>query len=205
MRRKMLYTIAVTIFSLSLNTGRAQAQADETRKVELGGHFTALRNMESDQTEAGFGGRVGYNVHRNVTLEAELNFFPEEDFLRGGNRVQGLFGVKAGKRFDKVGVFAKVRPGFFHLREGEFRLRQDVLCIAVFPPPEGCVETSGVTNFNVDVGGVFEVYPSPRTIIRLDVGDTIIRTGDRTFGAGFVLPGRTEHNLQGGIGLGFRF
>jgi hypothetical protein len=228
MRRKMLYTIAVAIFFLSLNHSPAYAQADETRKIELGGQFTLL-NLSTDiagfgsvqciippcpvitsftekrETEFGFGGRIGYNVHRNVTLEAELNFLPEDEFLRGGNKVQGLFGVKAGKRFDKVGVFAKVRPGFFHQTEGEFGLRPDVVCAAVFPPPEGCVNTSGVTNFNVDVGGVVEAYPSPRTIVRFDVGDTIIRTGDRDFGTGIGLRSRTEHNLQGGIGIGFRF
>lgn len=204
MRRRMLYTIAVAIFFLSLNHTPAYAQADETRKVELGGHFTVLRDRNSDQTEPGFGGRIGYNVHQNVTVEAELNLLPEGEDFRGGNKVQGLFGVKAGKRFEKVGIFAKLRPGFFHLTEGEIRLRQDTVCIATFPPPAGCVETSGKTFFNVDLGGVLEVYPSPRTIIRLDVGDTIIRIGDQTLG-GFTFPGRTEHNLQGSIGLGFRF
>lgn len=227
MRRKMLYAFALAIFTLSINAVPARAQADDTRKVEVGGHFTAI-NLSNDtigartvqclvppcplvttvteerDMKAGFGGRVGYNVHRNVTLEAELNYLPEDDFLRGGDKVQGLFGVKAGKRFERVGLFAKARPGFFHLREGEFRLRPDVVCVAVFPPPEGCVETSGQTNFNIDLGGVFEAYPSPRTIIRVDVGDTIIRGGDRNIGAA-TFGSRTEHNLQAGIGIGFRF
>ncbi len=42
MRRKMLYTIAVAIFFLSLNNGRALAQADETLKFELGGQVSIL-------------------------------------------------------------------------------------------------------------------------------------------------------------------
>ncbi len=42
MRRKMIFTIAVAIFFLSLNNGHAYAQADESLKVELGGQVSVL-------------------------------------------------------------------------------------------------------------------------------------------------------------------
>lgn len=208
MTRKVLAAFAAAFFFCLSPQLDARAQTDRERKVEVGGHFTALFNRETDQTEPGVGGRVGYNITDAVTLEAELNVLPEREEFRGGTKVQGLFGVKAGWRGDQLGLFAKARPGFLHLREGEVRLRQDVVCIAVFPPPAGCLETSGETRFNVDLGGVLEVYPSPRTILRFDLGDTIVRTGDFTL-AGAAGPirisGRTEHNLQAGVGFGFRF
>jgi hypothetical protein len=207
MKRKVLAAAAALSFCLSPQLD-ARAQTERGRKVEVGGHFTALFNRETDQTEPGAGGRVGYNVTDAVTLEAELNVLPEREEFRGGTKVQGLFGVKAGWRGDTVGLFAKVRPGFMHLTEGEVRARQDVVCVAVFPPPPGCVEASGVTRFNVDLGGVLEAYPSPRTILRFDLGDTIVRTGDFTLRgvpSTIRVPARYEHNLQAGVGFGFRF
>ena len=40
----------------------------------------------------------------------------------------------------------------------------------------------------MDLGGVVEVYPSERAIIRADVGDTIIRFPQRTFEQSGPLP-----------------
>lgn len=199
--------VAAFFFCLSPQLDGARAQTDRGRKIEVGGHFTALLNRETDQTEPGVGGRVGYNLTDAVTLEGELNVLPEREEFRGGTKVQGLFGVKAGWRGEQVGLFAKARPGFLHLTEGEVRPR-DVVCIAVFPPPPGCVETSGQTRFNVDLGGVMEVYPTPRSILRFDLGDTIVRTGDFTL-RGVPNPirisPRYDHNFQAGVGFGFRF
>ena len=197
MNRKTLFTIAAAIIFFSLSMQGASAQttdAGEARRFEVGGHFTTLKDQENESAEYGFGGRIGYNVHRNVTLEAEVNFLPELDDFSGGDKVQGLFGAKVGKRFERVGLFAKVRPGFFHQREAQIRLRQDAGCIAVFPLPPGCLETSGRTRLSVDVGGVFEVYPTSRTIIRFDAGDTIVRVRDRN-----------DHVIQGSVSVGFRF
>lgn len=243
MRRKMLYTIAVAIFSLSLNTSRAQAQVDETRKVEVGGQISILNASngeagvttvlpciippcptrvslsEGHKTEPGFGARIGYNFTKNVALEAEGNFFPREREFGGGRRSQALFGIKAGKRFEQVGLFAKARPGFVRFSEGDLsRPRPGIVCVAVIPAPAGCFEAVPRTHFAFDVGGVVEYYPSPRTILRFDAGDTIIRFGnhrvpivinpDPSVVQGVVVgfaPSETTHNFQGSIGLGVRF
>jgi len=208
MTRKVLAACAAAFFCCLSPQLDTRAQTDRERKVEVGGHFTALLNRETDQTEPGVGGRVGYNLTDAVTLEAELNILPEREEFRGGTKAQGLFGVKAGWRGDQVGLFAKARPGFLHLTEGEIRPRQDGGCIAVFPPPPGCLETSGLTRFNLDLGGVLEVYPTPRSILRFDVGDTIVRTGDFTLQgvpSPITIPARYEHNFQAGVGFGFRF
>ena len=174
--------------------------------------------------EPGFGGRVGYNFNRHLAVEAEVNFFPREvgellspDF-NGGRKLQGLFGVKAGRRYEHVGLFAKARPGFVRFAEGDFEQPQGTGCIAVFPPPLGCFEPSGRTDFALDVGGVVELYPSARTIIRFDAGDTILRSGEHrlparvqlsttgpVFDSVVPVPAGTTHNFQVGVGFGFRF
>lgn len=245
MRRRMLYTIAAAIFFLSLNHAPALAQADETLKVELGGQFSVLNasngsasvtrilpcffppcplatsTSEGQKAEPGFGARIGYNFTENVALEAEGNFFPREREFGGGRRSQALFGVKAGKRFEQVGAFVKARPGFVRFSEGDLsRPRPGIACVAVVPPPAGCFEAVPQTHFAFDVGGVLEYYPSRRTLIRFDAGDTIIRLGEhrvpivlnpqddsgnpRQVVVG-VAPSETTHNFQGSIGFGIRF
>jgi hypothetical protein len=115
------------------------------------------------------------------------------------SRTRGLFRFKAGQRFDKLGVFAKARPGFLYLNKAQ------VICL---PSAGGSIpvcEFEDDTKFALDLGGVLEVYPSRRTMIRFDLGDTIIR-----FKRGFVTPvpqfrDVTTHNLQLNVGVGLRF
>ncbi|HEX9918327.1 MAG TPA: hypothetical protein VGA87_04120, partial [Pyrinomonadaceae bacterium] len=179
-----------------------------------------VSTSEGQQAEAGFGARIGYNLTRNVAVEAEGNFFPREREFGGGRKSQALVGVKAGKRFEQVGLFVKARPGLVHFSEGDLQERSDVACITIFPPPRGCFEAKGRTHFAFDVGGVFEYYPSPRTVIRFDAGDTVIRMGehrvpivinsDPVSGAPALVvvvtaPSETTHNFQGSIGFGVRF
>jgi len=60
----------------------------------------------------------------------------------------------------------------------------------------------------LDVGGVVEYYPSRRTILRLDLGDTVVRyAGIPVFDSNRGLINVTEyqHNFQAGAGFGFRF
>lgn len=196
----------------------AHAQAKDAPKVELGVQFTSLTLSEtfSSPTEPGFGGRVTYNLTDNVALEAQFDFFPSGDnfrgFRNGGRIAQGLFGVKAGKRFEKFGIFGKVRPGFASFSAGK---REEIVILS--PPPNPVVtdfriEQGRETHFATDVGAVLEFYPTRRIVTRFDAGDTIIRYGDttRSFFNGttiqpFTLPGDTKHNFQFSAGIGFRF
>ena len=184
------------------------------------------------KTQPGFGARVGYNLNSVVALEAELNLFPGADsFTRfpgadsftqpedfnDGYFLEGLFGVKAGKRFEKVGIFAKARPGFLYASKGDLEPRPDTACILIFPPPLGCSQPTGKNSFALDVGGVVELYPTARTIIRFDFGDTIVRLSERNIATIFSrsgsqsrlvdwqLPAETTHNFQGSVGVAFRF
>lgn len=245
MRNNSLVVVILAVSALFINSQSAYSQSPDTneKKFEVGGQFSILHSsipsearftgivcvtlpcpsfviVNSRETQPGFGGRVGYNLTKNVAVEAELNFFPGADsfsvpvFSREGRELEGLFGVKVGKRFDKVGIFAKARPGFLHSTQGDLQ-RANVVCIAIFPPPAGCFEPISTTNFAFDVGGVVEVYPTKRTIIRFDAGDTMVRLSERnvplvlTPGGPFVsilrAPAETTHSFQASVGIGFRF
>jgi hypothetical protein len=241
MPRITLKSFIVTAALVVSCAGVARAQ-DEERKWEVGFQFSALSATNGEasitsvlpcinppcplvtttsggrQTEPGVGARVGYSFNRYLAVEGEVNFFPRERELRdlefnGGRKLQGLFGVKVGRRYERVGLFAKARPGFVHFAEGDLKPRPNVGCIAVFPPPLSCFEPESRTDFAFDVGGVLELYPSSRTVVRLDAGDTILRTaahrvplGVATFGGRSVAaPAATTHNFQGSVGFGFRF
>ena len=224
---KKIACLSALFLLLAASFPEARAQSDE-KKFEVGGQFSIMR-METRSINPGFGttistghenvfglgGRVGYNFSKYFAAEAELNFFPQDDDVKAGRKIQGLFGVKAGKRFDKVGVFAKARPGFIRYEKGDYE-PAPVVCILIFPPPLACMNPVARTNFAIDLGGVVEVYPSKRTIIRLDAGDTVVRfparsvaAPDPDFGPGvlFAVPvaAETKHNFQASVGFGFRF
>jgi hypothetical protein len=209
LRRKFaLVSALLFLFALA---SRSQAQTD-TPKFEAGVQFSALPINEDPSDDSlclacgtfvytGVGGRFTYNLNDNLALDSEVNFFLRDNRglisrRAGGRPVQGLFGVKAGKRFRKVGVFAKARPGFLSFSKtissglGEFDLR-----------------LARKTHFNVDVGGVLEFYASRKMAVRLDAGDTIIRYGGENV-AGASIPistATTKHNFEFGAGMMFRF
>lgn len=227
---------------------QAQSPEADGHRFEVGGQFSILNNSvgtdvgvtavqcvttpcptlfsfsKSRKVQPGFGGRFGYNLTDNLALEAELELFPKAELLsrpdtfNDGNLIQGLFGVKAGKRFEKIGVFGKARPGFQYASKGDLRFKSNIGCPTVFPPPAGCFETTSRNSFAFDLGGVVELYPTKRTLIRLDVGDTIVRLGARnvagilsgplllpSFAVVIGVPAETTHNLQVSAGVGFRF
>jgi outer membrane protein with beta-barrel domain len=172
----------------------------EPPKFEVGGQFSLLNFDTFDnfgdrrRNELGGGGRFTFNFNKYVAAEAQVDYFPHEDsVLIGtidvplwGSKTLAVFGVKAGGRTHRIGVFGKARPGFIH-----FGFAPGIVCIsAPCPQPKRTV-------FALDLGGVFEYYPSPRTVIRFDAGDTIIYQDDRFFS--------TSHSLQTSIGVGFRF
>lgn len=247
-RNLVVVTIVSLLLPGGLST-YAQSPDADGRRFEVGGQFSVLNSpiardvsvtsvqcvatpcpplliiSGSRKTQPGFGGRFGYNLTDSLALEAELNLFPKADSFsppgafNDGNLIEGLFGLKAGRRFKKAGVFGKARPGFLYASKGDLRLKPGGGCIAIFPPSAGCFETTGKNSFAFDFGGVVELYPTKRTIIRFDVGDTIVRLGQRNvtgilnsspgLPSGLVVvvgvPAETTHNLQASAGIGFRF
>jgi len=190
-----------------LAAGNAAAQTAVPR-FEVGGHFSTLRIGEAGNTNAGIGGRAGYDFSRWLAVEAETSFFPRDriDVEMGvapitttrwsRRRLEGFFGPKVGVRGERVGAFAKVRPGFVMLTNTGLGCAGDICPLILLPRPEYRTE------FALDLGGIFEFYPTPRSIARFDLGTTAIR--HRSQG---VPPCRdcTTKNLSTSLGVGFRF
>ena len=200
--------LVLTFFSF------AQGQSTKS-KIELGVQGTSLTvfppDLFGDVTQLGVGGRATYNFNNVIAADAEVNFFPQKGgfFLGQGRSVQGQFGVKVGKRFEKFGIFAKARPGFLSINDVFFLEEGATLVFNGFTQPNARIARR--TFFTTDIGGVLELYPTKRTTVRFDAGDTIIRHPTRfdydflTFPALVVgRPVTYKHNFQFTAGVSFR-
>lgn len=220
-------TLSLVTLAIVLVCNTSKAQDSEVPKFEAGVQFTLLNvnpptplfaccvitpDLSRSYWKSGIGGRLTYNFNEFLAAEATVNYFPESRvdpaFFRAlpeGKVYQGQFGIKAGKRSDRVGVFAKARPGFVGFTE------VNQLVDASQPLFLTSYQAKRETYFSMDVGGVVEFYPSRNTVVRIDAGDTIIRYG--TFRApSFVFSQpvlerapETKHNFQLVTGFGFRF
>ena len=226
MKNASLTTIIAVLLSMSVSA----AAQEVVPQFEIGGQFSLLsRNKPTPifpsptiipddfdhETRAGFGGRFSYNLTDYLAVEAEGNFFPKSGdsdlSVPDGHIYQGQFGVKAGKRFSKVGIFAKVRPGFVGFSRVSQLTGTRTVTFLNQQFTVGDFRIGKETYFSTDVGGVLEVYLSPKIMARFDIGDTIIRYGTfRREGislsqAILERPAETRHNLQFSAGIGFRF
>ncbi len=198
MKSTRLFQLTSTSILLTLLCTIVTAQS-EIPKTEVGVHYTGLRLDRFDNVGPGIGGRVTRNLNDNLAVEGEINFFPQSRpfdrfVVESEEKFQGLFGVKAGLRRNKFGLFLKARPGF--LRAKHYALDKPG-CVS----SDSCVE--GRTLFNFDVGGVFEFYPQDRFLLRVDVGDTVIRLSRRYLNTPEINP--VKGCLQISAGVGYRF
>ena len=177
------------------------------------------RLPDNHQTEIGLGGRFTYNFNKNIAVEVEANYFPvnrlagkeidrifgTDEFIRlfvepKGRKFQAFAGPKIGYRGKKIGVFGKIRPGLFYVD------RFPSISFLSLSPAFSTADYQDIKAvfYATDVGGVVEFYPSKRTVLRFDVGDTII-----VYKAGIkpkeFNPGFTRHTFQFSTGFGFRF
>ncbi len=175
-------------------------RAQSVERFEFGAQFTAMRLSGIDATDAGIGARVSWNVSDALTLEAVSDFFPtgRDNVVRGGRKLDALFGLKEGWRGARAGAFVKTRAGIARLSEGRAAFG---VCVLIFPPPQSCY--AGETRLAFDLGGVLEIYPSRRSTVRLDVGDLATRLTSSS--SGFGRRGDFAHDFQVGAGVGVRF
>jgi hypothetical protein len=154
--------------------------------VELGIQLTGVHLHKIDEAPFGIGARFLVNFTEHTSLDTELTHYPANPSGNFGETA-ALLGVKNGIRFDRFGVFGKTRAGLWHFGGGFFDLRLERKTIPA-----------------ADLGGVLEYYPSPRTTICIDLGDTILFYGAQTLSG---LTGRlgTVHNFQPGLGISFSF
>ena len=200
MLRKNLYAL-VALFLFAPLCAHAQSAVDE-HKFEVGGQYTAI-GLDDFEPISGVGGRVGYNFHKNFALDAEANYFPQSRLGNDqlGAKTQAFIGLKAGGRMKYAGLFAKARPGVMGI--GEITSGFDCNSTSF-----GSVCRPRHTHFALDAGGVVEFYPTRRSIIRFDVGDTMVnirRTTRNLLGEPVQTSNDFTHNLQIGLGFGYRF
>lgn len=180
-------------------------------RVEVGGQLHLLRPSGSSTSNIGIGGRVTVDGARWWSVEGEVQFVPDDTYsdtsrLPDGTRLgidyerrrtTVLGGVKAGYRGDRLGVFGKLRPGVTTLADRGVNCRGDVCALVLLAVPEYRPE------FALDLGGVFEWYPTPRWVARLDMGNLMIR--HRSTSPPCPAGGCTSNNLMISAGAGFRF
>jgi hypothetical protein len=199
--------LLVVVFSTVAGAATAQPIA----RLEVGAQASLLRHSRFDATNLGLGGRVSFDLAPWAAVEGEASFFPDDDVLLPPSsfnpdlrviyqrrRTEAFFGVKLGRRFERYGLFAKVRPGFSRITgAGGPRCVGTECAFILLVVPEYRTE------FALDLGGVFEVYPTARTVARFELGDTMIRhrsTAPPCWGTSC-----TSHNLSSGLGVGLRF
>lgn len=210
MKRWGLACSILTILTFSV-TGMAHAQSADPR-LEVGALASFLRLSTFETSNAGFGGRVSFDLSTWAAVEAEATFFPNDDILEAPSiltpnlrvayerqRTDAFFGLKMGRRTERVGAFAKVRPGLTRLSE----VVGGQGCIGPECPFVLLARPEYRTEFALDLGGVFEFYPTERTVARFELGDTMI--WHRSFAPGCWAGDCTSHNLSTKLGMGLRF
>ena len=200
MKRHFL-SMVVAVVSLTVFGGvEAKAQSTDGDKVEIGAQFSFIHFRDLGSNDAGFGGRIGYNLNDFIGIEAEANYFPSDKeniqffsgVSQGGRKVDVLVGPKVGFRSNKFGIYGKFDLGAIHFSRDLFT-----------------DTTPGNTDFAFDFGGVIEMYPTKRTYLRLDVADLVFRIPGTSVNVGggvqATTPAFYSHNFQLSLGAGVRF
>ncbi len=175
----------------------------ELPRTEIGIQATLPAAVGHYEADTGIGGRLTYNLNKHLAVEGAFSFFPAKPddcgshrcryYGLGDERLLGVFGVKAGYRYDRFGLFLKGRPGFMRL--GKFP--SDGVCRTQTRTPEGlCL--AGITYFAFDTGGVVEFYPTKHLMFRTDIGTAIIRQND-------IYQAPLKGLIQINVGVGLRF
>jgi hypothetical protein len=183
-----------------------QPTETEPGRFEIGIQLATLgseRSPNFDVTnEIGVGGLFSYNIRRYFSADGALTVFPKEyhhvDFQQGGSITQGLFGLKAGVRGDRLGAFLKMRPGFQRYSQ----------TIQNFTLPLDQRPINPLTHFAFDIGGVIEARISARTLMRFEAGDVMrFQRETRLSGIGVatVVPSQRFDTIQLSTGILWRF
>jgi len=181
------------------------AQAGDNR-FQIGGQFVAVASGEFDSMDLGLGIRGSWSALSLLAVEAEMTFYADDwpdPVPFTSRRIEGFFGTTAGPVIGRVRPFGKVRPGFVAFDEAP----RPVPCIAIFPPPLSCRLAAGTTAFALDLGGGLEVFPSARTVVRVDASDRLVRYPGPVLASDFTVRADSffGHDFRFSIGAGWRF
>lgn len=203
-------TLVVLACSFPTDASAQTASQLAASRLEVGAQAAHFNYGSFDKTSAGLGGRLSFDVSRWLTAEGEATFFPDDDILLQSpgltsglqvryprKRTEAFFGMKSGVRNDRIGLFAKARPGFTRVSGNGVECVGEVCALALLMRP------AYSTEFALDLGGVFEFYPSRRIVARFDLGDTMI--WHTSAAPPCWSEGCTSHNLSSKMGVGIRF
>lgn len=201
--RHTVILAAVATTSILAIAAPAAAQTDRSG-FEVGVQVPSANSGEFDTTDVGVGARIAWRTGW-FGVEAEFDGYPG-DFPGGAafssGRMEGLFGATVGPRIGRVRPFARLRPGFMTFQQAP----DPFGCIAIFPPPLSCTLAAGRTVFAFDAGGGIEISATPRTFLRVDAGDLLVKYPGPTTDQDFD---RREsffsHDFRFAAGVGFRF
>jgi hypothetical protein len=200
---------AMAIVFIVLPWSLATAQSTGPR-FAVAGQITGATSSEFDGADLGFGGLFMWRPAgaRFLATEAETNIYPSTLAAGSGSafsrrRIEGLFGVTVGPTLGRVRPIAKFRPGFVWVEKAPGALA----CPAIYPPILSCALAGGKMVLATDVGGGIEVFPSPRTIFRFDLGDRMMAYPGPAIDASSHTHVSTfyEHELRFNAGAGVRF
>jgi hypothetical protein len=165
--KRAFHLACLLVFLLGLaSLGRAQ---NSSGRFEAGGSFTVMQSSGAGGGPFGPGIEGAVNFGRHIALDGALNWLPERFSLASGGRiVQALVGAKVGTRFQRFGLFVKVRPGFI--------TTGSALRSVTFDPNQFIFTQrfARLTERALDLGGVIEYYPAKRWSLRYDAGDTML-------------------------------
>lgn len=187
----------------------ARAQRYTTQEVGVGAasetasaYFYALPLYSYTGPRNDFVGPVGrytWNLSPSLAIEGSVAYLP--GYQSGGatdtgHELLALGGVKAGWRGRRFGIYGKAEPGISSWTPG--------LVVYEGTPQSYRVVDERRTDFTMDMGGVVEIYPTPRTIVRFDGGQTLIAEYDQvTFREGNRQTFELEEIAQGHIAQHF--
>lgn len=161
--------------------------------TQAGVHYSAMSLEYPDQTRSGLGGFIVYSPLAWLDVDASTSFFFSEPV--GGYAWQVLAGPRVGMAWSDLALYGRVRPGFVRFSDRFFK--PNIPCILIFPPPDACLAPH--TNLALDLGGTVELPLNESTVLRFDLGDTLIRYDRNGLGDEWM------HNLQFVGGVGWKF
>jgi hypothetical protein len=144
-------------------------------------------------------GRYTWNLSPSLAVEGSVAYLPGTQpggATDSGDELLALGGVKAGWRGRRFGIFGKAEPGISSWTPG--------LVVYEGTPLSYRKIDERRTDFTMEMGGVVEVYATPRTIVRLDAGETLIAEYDQVlFREGNPQTGEFEEISPGHIAQHF--
>jgi hypothetical protein len=197
------YFVCLAAIALLGFTPASAWSQDSPGRFEAGGSFNAT-HLGPEAFGPGAEGDVNFGQH--IALDSAYSWYHTL------HTTTALFGAKVGTRTQHFGFFGKARPGLISIGD---TLRD----ITFIFGPDGSITPSfrraRENEKALDLGGVFEYYPSRHWALRWDAGDLMIfQEAGPTFNVvgnvppGFVInsfPGHTTHNFLFSTALHYRF